>query len=88
MNKLNAEKLHNFIRAQAKPYPGAYIIYKDKKYRLNKSNYFKCKMNKKYERKIVKVFLDGSFLIYLKHYLIHILDHEIPIKVLHKINKL
>ena len=88
LNKLNAEKLHNFIRAQAKPYPGAYIIYKDKKYRLNKSNYFKCKMNKKYEKKIVKVFLDGSFLIYLKHYLIHILDHEIPIKVLHKINKL
>ena len=88
LSKFNAEKLHNFIRAQTKPYPGAYIIHKNKQYRLFKSNYFKYKMNKKFERKIVKIYLDGSFLIYLKNYLIHILDHEIPIKVLIKMNKL
>ena len=84
----NAEELHNFIRAQTRPYPGAYIIFKDKKYRLYKSNYFYYKMHKKFEKKIVQIFYDGSFLIYLKNYLIHILDHEIPKKILAKIKEL
>ena len=45
-------------------------------------------MNKKFEKKIVQIFYDGSFLIYLKNYLIHILDHEIPKKILAKIKEL
>lgn len=86
--KFTAKKLHNFIRAQTTPYPGAYIVFKNKKYRLYKSSYFKFKMHKKNERKIVKIYLDGSFLIYLKNYLIHILDHEIPRKVLQNMKNL
>ena len=88
LKNFNAKKLHNFIRAQTTPYPGAHIIYRKKKYKILRSNYFKFKMNQKFENKIVQIYLDGSFLIYLKNHIIHILNHEIPKKILSSIKQL
>tara|TARA_Y100000590_G_scaffold112183_1_gene127901 strand:- start:3347 stop:4255 length:909 start_codon:yes stop_codon:yes gene_type:complete len=85
IKKHDAYSFKNFVRAQSKPYPGAFFKINNNKYRIWKINCFKYKLKSKLNYKILQIFSDNSFIIYFKGSIVHILEHEIPNKILNKL---
>lgn len=75
----------NFVRAQTKPYPGAYVLTNRNKYKVWRAipfeTDFKNFMKDLKNGKVVKTFEDGNVMITCNDGYVILTDHELPLRL-------
>ena len=81
----NMNNIVNFVRAQTKPYPGAYILTSHNRYKVWKiipcELYLENIVNKPKNGQIIKHFLDGNIVISCNNGYVMLTDHDVPSKL-------
>ena len=75
----SVRQINDWVRAQTRPYPGAFTVLKNHQFKVWRSHPFGIPLEKPaLPGEIVDQFEDGTYLVQAGDGLVHLVDHELP----------